>query len=292
MNLAYAPFWYKLQQYSLLMRLNRPVGIALLLWPTLIALWLAGDGHPEPRIVLIFGLGVIVMRSAGCVINDFADRHFDGHVERTKTRPLVQGTVSAAEALALFFILLLVAFGLACQLDRQTLWLSVGGAFLAASYPFLKRITHFPQVGLGAAFGWAIPMAYSAQAHHLPLSCWLLYIATLLWAVAYDTLYAMVDREDDERIGVKSTAIWLGRYDKWGVGICHLSVLSLYVLIGQRVGLGFYFYTGIAVAFFLVLYQQWLIRRPISANYFQAFLNNQWFGAVLFAGTMLDFLIA
>lgn len=288
MSPAYVKSLSRLQQYALLMRLHRPIGISLLLWPTLMALWLAGRGQPEPRLVVIFVLGVIVMRSAGCVINDFADRHFDGHVERTQARPLAAGKVKPWEAIGLFSALLLLGLVLAWQLDPQTLRLSVIGAGLATIYPFLKRVTYFPQIGLGVAFGWAVPMAYSAQAQKLTAACWILYAATLLWAVAYDTLYAVVDKEDDKKIGIKSTALWLEGYDKMAVAVLQVSVLSLFFLLGKITHLGIYYYSSLVVAFLLAGYQQWLIRFD-PQGYFKAFLNNHWFGAVLFVGVMLDF---
>jgi 4-hydroxybenzoate polyprenyltransferase len=225
------PFYHKLKKlsvshlierlsaYALLMRLHRPIGSLLLLWPTLIALWLASKGEPDWHLVWVFMLGVIVMRSAGCVINDICDRHIDGHVARTEQRPLVTGKVSLKEACWLFGALLLFAFFLVCLTNRLTLILSLGGAFLASCYPLMKRYTYFPQVILGAAFGWAIPMAYAAHSQSFPLDCWILYAATILWAVAYDTLYAMVDKKDDLKIKVKSTAIVFGQFDKMWVGI-------------------------------------------------------------------------
>jgi len=279
----------RLYHYGLLMRLNRPIGTLLLLWPTLMALWLASDGHPTPSVVCIFTGGVIVMRAAGCVINDVADRDFDGHVKRTHTRPLVAGTVTAFEALILFFLLLLLALALVCFTNKETIWLSAGAVLLALMYPFMKRYTYFPQVVLGAAFGFAIPMAFSACGKPLVIDGWLLYAATLLWAVAYDTLYAMVDKEDDLTIGVKSTAIAFGRYDSLMVWICHISMLSLLVVLGYQSARGVYFFLGIAVALVLACYQQWLIRNRETAAFFQAFLNNQWLGFALFAGTFGDF---
>ncbi len=279
----------RLYHYGLLMRFHRPIGTLLLLWPTLMALWLATDGHPPPYLVCIFTAGVIVMRAAGCVINDYADRDFDGHVKRTNTRPLVTGAVSAAEALMLFVLLLLLAFVLVCFTNQETIWLSTGALSLATTYPFMKRYTHFPQVVLGAAYGFAIPMAYSACKQPLSMDCWLLYSATLLWAIAYDTLYAMVDKDDDLKIGVKSTAIAFGRYDSLMVWICHVTMLSLLIVLGYMLARGYLFFVGIGAAFFFACYQQWLIRTRDKAAFFQAFLNNQWLGCALFAGTFLDF---
>jgi 4-hydroxybenzoate polyprenyltransferase len=281
----------KLYQYALLMRLHRPIGILLLLWPTLIALWLAGNGQPSAKLVIIFTLGTIVMRSAGCVINDFADRKVDGFVKRTQMRPIVTGQVSPKEAIFLFLFLMVLALLLVIATDLKTLYLSGIAAILAFIYPFTKRYTHYPQIVLGAAFGWAIPMAYSAQMGALPVECWLLYAATLIWAVAYDTLYAMADKEEDMKIGVKSTAIAFGRFDKWIVGLCHLSVLSLFVLLGERLQMGFCYWLGCVVALGLALYQQMLVKDRIPEKSFSAFLNNQWFGFALFAGTYFDLLL-
>lgn len=272
----------------LLMRLHRPVGILLLLWPTLAALWFASKGEPDWRLIVIFTLGCIVMRSAGCVINDIADRHFDGQVKRTCLRPLATQSMSVKEAVVLFFLLLCLAFVLVSLTNGLTIILSLGGVFLASFYPLTKRYTHFPQVVLGAAYGWAIPMAYAAQIEHFPLDCWILYAATLIWSVAYDTLYAMVDRDDDLKIGIKSTAIFFGCYDKLAVGISHVLVLALWCCLGRYLQCGVVFYGGIVVAFGFALYQQWLIRYRCPQACFQAFLNNQWFGLVLFVGAALN----
>lgn len=279
----------RLYHYGLLMRVHRPIGWLLLLWPTLMALWLASDGHPSLVLVIIFTLGVIVMRSAGCVINDFADRGFDGHVGRTKNRPIVQGQVSPREALWLFVGLIFIAFLLVCATDFHTVLLSLGALVLATLYPFMKRYTHFPQVVLGAAYAWAIPMAYSALHQPLSLACALLYIATLLWAVAYDTLYAMVDKEDDLKIGVKSTAIAFGEYDQIVVWLCHMLMLAMLVVLGWQTSRGMPFFLGIFSAFCLAIYQQWMIRNNEKEAFFRAFLHNHWLGLVLFLGTFLDF---
>jgi 4-hydroxybenzoate polyprenyltransferase len=279
----------RLYHYARLMRLNRPIGTLLLLWPTLIALWLASNGAPSPKIVVIFTLGVIVMRAAGCVINDYADRHVDGHVQRTKARPIVNGDVAPREALGLFGALLCVAGLLVCCLDRQTILLSFVAVLLATAYPFMKRYTYYPQVVLGAAFGFAIPMAFSAEQAGLTPACWLLYAATLLWAVAYDTLYAIVDKEDDLKIGVKSTAIAFGHADKLMVWVFHMIMLGLIVILGVQTGRGVCFFLGIAVSFMLACYQQWLIKNNQKERFFKAFLNNHWLGFSLFAGTFIDF---
>lgn len=279
----------RLYHYARLMRLQHPVGKLLLLWPPLIALWFASDGHPQPALVLIFTLGSIVMSCAGCVINDFADRHFDGHVQRTKQRPIVSGQVSPQEALLLFMLLLALAFVLVLFTNVFTICLSLGALVLATCYPFMKRYTHFPQVVLGAAYGWAVPMAYGAVGKSIPVECWLLYGATLLWAVAYDTLYAMVDKDDDLKIGVKSTAIAFGQFDKLMVGICHALMLGLYVILGFYLQRGYFFFTGIAIAALLAGYQQWLVKDRDKSACLAAFLNNQWIGAALFMGTFWDF---
>lgn len=270
-----------------LMRLHRPAGKLLLLWPTLMALWLASDGHPSGKLFLIFTLGVFVMSCAGCVINDWADRHVDGHVRRTKERPLITQAFKPQEALVLFVVLLSMAFFLVLGTNAFTCLLSIGGVLLATLYPFMKRYTYFPQVVLGAAYGWAVPMAYAAQTQTLPLECWLLYVATLLWTVAYDTIYAMADREDDIKINVKSTAIFFGKYDKIAVLLLQVLTLSLFALIGRRLKLNGYFGLSISLAFLLMLYQQWLIKDRVPKDCIKAFIHNQWFGAVLFVGVLL-----
>ena len=272
------------------MRLHKPIGIYLLLWPTLWALWIAGEGRPDLMVLTVFVLGVALMRSAGCVINDYADRDFDQHVARTRDRPIVAGEVSPAEALLLFVSLSTAAFLLVLLMNSLTVWLSLAGGLLAASYPFMKRYTHFPQVYLGAAFGWAVPMAFAAQTGEVPRTAWLLFIATVLWATAYDTMYGMVDREDDRKIGVKSTAILFGDADRAIIGVIQLLALFALALTGQAAGLGAYYYFGLLLAAGLALYQQFLIRERRPERCFKAFLNNNWFGAVVFAGIILDFL--
>lgn len=274
----------KAYHYARLMRLDKPIGMYLLLWPMLIALWIAGNGHPDGRLLIIFCLGVIVMRSAGCVINDFADRKIDGLVKRTQQRPLITGDVTPLEAIILFFALILLAFVLVLFTDKKTVLLAVVAIGLATLYPFTKRFTYFPQVILGAAFGWAIPMAYMAQAQQLPLTCWLLYAAGIIWALAYDTLYAMADREEDIQAGIKSIAIFLGCYDKLVVGLSHALVLILITIIGLKLQLNWFFYVCIVAAGLLALYQQWQIRNRDALACFQAFLDNHWFGMILFLG--------
>jgi len=279
----------RLRQYGLLMRIDRPIGSLLVLWPTLWALWIAGEGHPDAFVTLIFALGVFVMRSAGCVINDFADREFDPHVARTRSRPLAAGRVSPREALLLFVVLIGVAFALVLTLNRLTLLLSLVAVPLAASYPFMKRFTYLPQVHLGVAFGWAVPMAFAAQTNDLPPIAWLMLISIVLWAVAYDTMYAMVDRDDDIYVGVKSTAILFGELDRAMVGIMQLSFLVVMLLIGHQLEFGRYYYLGVAVAGALSLYQQYLIRNREPRECFKAFLNNNWLGAAIFVGLVAHY---
>lgn len=280
----------KLLQYARLMRLHKPIGIYLLLWPTLWALWIAGEGRPNLMVLLVFGSGVVLMRSAGCVINDYADRDFDQHVARTKDRPIAAGRVSPKEALLLFCGLCFSAFLLVLLMNSLTVWLSLAGGFLAATYPFMKRYTHLPQVYLGAAFGWAVPMAFAAQTGEVPRTAWLLFVATVLWATAYDTMYGMVDREEDRKIGVKSTAILFGEADRAIIGIIQVLALAALGLAGQAAGLGGYYYFGLLLAAGLALYQQFMIRDRTPEQCFKAFLNNNWFGAAVFSGIILDFL--
>jgi 4-hydroxybenzoate polyprenyltransferase len=282
-------FFQRLHQYALLMRLHRPIGIYLLLWPTLWALWLAGEGLPEVYLVLVFSAGVILMRSAGCAINDFADREIDGHVQRTRTRPLAVGHIQPTEALAVFGVLSACAFILVLTLNTLTLLLSFVAVLLAALYPFMKRYTHWPQVVLGAAFGWGIPMAFAAQTGTVPTLAWWLFGANLLWTVAYDTMYAMSDRDDDIRIGVKSTAVLFGRADKLIIAILQITVLLLLLLIGVHAGLGGYYYLGLAVGALLFAYQQYLLKDRDATRCFQAFQNNHWFGMAVFIGLFLDY---
>jgi len=279
----------RLQQYALLMRLHRPIGIFLLLWPTLWALWIAGQGQPDLEVTVVFVLGVILMRSAGCIINDFADRHFDPHVRRTRDRPLASQRVSEREALTLFILLCLSAFGLVLLMNTLTILLSVVAVVLASSYPFMKRYTHWPQAYLGITFGWSIPMAFAAQSAQLPLLAWWLLLANILWTIAYDTLYAMVDREDDQCIGVKSTAILFGRADKLWVGSLHAGSLVVLTGIGYQLHLSYLYYLGVLSAAALAIYQQWLIRDRAPSRCFQAFLNNHWWGAAIFVGLVLEY---
>lgn len=280
----------KLPLYLALIRFDRPIGTYLLLWPTLWALWIAAEGSPDIGLLVIFTLGTFLMRSAGCAINDFADRHFDGRVERTAQRPLARGVISPREALAVAAVLCLLAFALVLLTNWKTVCLSLGAVLLAASYPFMKRHTHLPQVVLGAAFAWGIPMAFAAQTDSLPHGLWLIYIATVLWTVVYDTFYAMVDREDDLQVGIKSTAILFGEDDKLITRLLQLCTLGVWLLVGNQFGMGYWYYAGVAVAAALFVYQQWLIRDRDRQACFRAFLNNNWVGASLFAGIVADFL--
>jgi 4-hydroxybenzoate polyprenyltransferase len=291
-----APFLYRLgrrvQEWSRLMRLDKPVGIWLLLWPELWALWIAGGGRPEPRILIIFLVGTVVMRSAGCVINDFADRNVDPHVKRTKDRPLAARRVDPREALVLFFGLSAIALYLALQLDFATLKLAVVGAVLTVSYPFLKRFFPLPQFYLGLAFGWAVPMAYMAASGTLPRVAWVLFVTAVLWACIYDTLYAMVDREDDVKIGVKSSAILFADMDKLIVAIMQLMMLFALLLVGRAMHFGRWYLTGVVAAAVFFLYQQWLIRDREPSRCFRAFQNNQYVGLSVFIGVLLEYVYA
>jgi 4-hydroxybenzoate polyprenyltransferase len=281
----------RLKDYATLMRLDRPIGSLLLLWPTLWALWFASNGRPEPRVLMVFVLGVFVMRSAGCVINDYADRDFDPHVERTRDRPLAARRVAPREALALFAVLCAIAFALVLVLNPLAIALSFIGVFLAASYPFLKRWTHLPQFYLGAAFGWGIPMAFAAETNALPALAWILFAANICWAVAYDTAYAMSDRPDDLKIGVKSTAILFGRYDRFGVGVFQALALALLIWAGLLTQRGAWYFLGLIAAAAFAVYEQRLIRARERNACFKAFLDNNRFGAAVFAGLVLDYLV-
>ncbi|WP_318372122.1 4-hydroxybenzoate octaprenyltransferase [Enterobacter sp.] len=274
----------KLLAFHRLMRTDKPIGALLLLWPTLWALWVATPGLPPLWILAVFVAGVWLMRAAGCVVNDYADRKFDGHVKRTANRPMPSGAVTENEARTLFVVLVLLAFVLVLTLNLMTILLSVAALALAWVYPFMKRYTHLPQVVLGAAFGWSIPMAFAAVSESLPLSCWLMFFANILWAVAYDTLYAMVDRDDDVKIGIKSTAILFGRHDKLIVGLLQIAVLVLMSAVGWLSGLGAAYYASIAAAGALFIYQQWLVVNRDRDACFKAFMNNNYVGLVLFLG--------
>ncbi|MEM8321843.1 4-hydroxybenzoate octaprenyltransferase [Morganella morganii] len=280
----------KWQAYSRLMRTDRPIGSLLLLWPTYWALWIAARGVPDWHILIIFTIGVFSMRAAGCVINDFADRKFDGSVERTKNRPLPRGDVTEKEAKILFAVLVLVSFGLVLTLNTMTIWLSVAGLALAWVYPFVKRVSHLPQVVLGAAFGWSIPMAFAAVSESLPAECWLLFTVNIVWSVVYDTQYAMVDRNDDLKIGVKSTAILFGRFDKMIIGILQLVMILMLLWIGLMVNLSGIFYWSLLLAGALFVYQQRLMADRERDPCFQAFMNNNYVGFILFLGMLVSYL--
>ena len=281
----------RLKQYWLLTRFDRPIGILILLWPALWALWVASDGRPDLGVLTVICLGVVLMRAAGCVINDYADRDFDPHVARTKQRPIAAGKVKPKEALWIFVVLCLCAFGLVLTLNIFTILLSFIAAFLAASYPFMKRYTQLPQAYLGIAFGWAIPMSFSAQTNYIPLVAWVMYLAVVLWALVYDTMYAMVDKEDDFKIGVKSTAILFGSYDRHIMAFLQLIIIGLLIIVGQMKYLSWPYYGGILVATGLFVYQQKLIYYRDKNQCFKAFLNNNWFGMVVFIGLLVDYLL-
>ena len=275
--------------FAQLMRLHRPVGILLLLWPALWALWLASGGLPDPWILGVFVLGTVLMRSAGCVINDYADRHFDGHVTRTRERPLVTRAVSEKEALVLFAVLIAGSALLVLTLNRATLLLSFAAVGLAMIYPFMKRHTHLPQVFLGAAFGWAVPMAFVAVSGTVPPLAWLVFTAVILWVLIYDTEYAMVDREEDVRIGIRSTAILLGDLDRRFIGLAQGLMLTDLALVGLQAELGWPYALGLIAAAASFAHQQWLIRGREPARCFRAFLANQWAGCAIFVGIAGDY---
>lgn len=278
----------RIPDFLALMRLDRPIGTWLLMWPTLWALWVASEGIPARDTLLIFVAGVYLMRAAGCVVNDYADRHFDGHVKRTRNRPLATGRISEREAKVLFVCLLGSAFALVWLTNGFTVWLSLIGAVLAASYPFMKRYTHFPQVVLGAAFSWAIPMAFGAVLGEVPMVAWLLFTANVLWTVAYDTEYAMVDRDDDLKIGIKSTAVLFGRWDTRIIALLQLATLGLLAWAGSLLALGGFYWLGWLAMGATFVHQQRLIKSRDRDRCFQAFLNNHWSGLLLFAGLGLS----
>jgi len=279
----------RLYAYARLMRLDKPIGFFLLLWPVLWSLWLAAKGAPSIANLLIFSLGALVMRSAGCVINDYADRTIDGEVSRTRLRPLVLGHVSSKEALGLFVGLCLLALLLVSLTNRLTLYLSFGALLLAVAYPFMKRYTYLPQVVLGAAFAWSIPMAFAAETGSVPPQAWLVYTAVVMWTTAYDTFYGMVDREEDIKIGVKSTAILFAEQDRTMTGLLQaLFLLTLWV-VGHKMALGWPYYCGLLAAALLSAYQQWLIRAREPAACFRAFLHNNWVGMAIFLGLVAQF---
>ena len=276
--------------YARLVRLHQPVGIYLLLWPTLWALWIAGEGRPDERVFIVFVLGTIVLRSAGCIINDYADRKIDAHIRRTRDRPLATGEVSVREALTLFVVLMLVGLGLVLTMNRLTQTLAVIGATITIVYPFTKRLISFPQFVLGIAFAWGVPMAFAAQLATVPPIGWVMFAATIAWGVIYDTEYAMADRDDDLKIGVKSIAILLGDLDRAFVAAMQVLFIAALAWIGQSTGLGAWFFFGIAIAALLFLYQQYLIRERDSVDCFAAFKNNAALGLCVFVGLVLDYL--
>ncbi|PVV17606.1 MAG: 4-hydroxybenzoate polyprenyltransferase [gamma proteobacterium symbiont of Ctena orbiculata] len=281
----------RLRRYALLVRLNRPIGILLLMWPTLWALWIAGEGSPAWHIVVVFVAGVALMRSAGCAINDYADRDFDAHVARTQGRPIATGLVTPGEALGVFVALSLTAASLLIFLNWPTRYMSLVALLLTGVYPFMKRYTHLPQVVLGAAFGWAVPMAFMALNETVPPVAWLIFCAALIWALIYDTQYAMVDREDDIRIGVKSSAILFGSHDRLMIGLLQVTMIGLLLVIGVLVERGAIYYVGMVLGSGLFAYQQWLIRAREPKACFDAFLNNNQFGMVIFIGLVVDYLV-
>ncbi|MAD89357.1 MAG: 4-hydroxybenzoate octaprenyltransferase [Pseudoalteromonas sp.] len=280
--------WQNIDAYKQLMRTDKPIGTLLLLWPTYWALWLANDGLPSWDLLIIFSLGVFVMRSAGCVINDFADRKIDGAVKRTSGRPLAVGKVSAGEALSLFTLLIVIAFLLVLALNWQTIVLSIGALALASCYPFMKRYTHLPQVVLGAAFSWAIPMAFMASQQHVPAIAWWLFAANLIWTVAYDTMYAMVDRDDDLKLGVKSTAVLFGELDRLIIALLNVTFVIIMALIFSAQNVTLYAFIGLALASCLLVYQQKLIQLRRREECFKAFLNNHYVGMLIFLGLALS----
>jgi len=281
----------KLPHFVALTRLDRPIGIYLLLWPMLWALWFAAQGIPNLDVLIIFILGTTLTRSAGCAINDYADRNFDGHVERTRNRPLATGVLSGREALMATALLMLLAFILVLFTNPLTIALSFVAALLAVLYPFAKRYTYLPQVVLGAAFGFAIPMAYAAQTNTVPAQAWWLFSTALIWSVAYDTLYAIADRPDDLKVGVKSSAILFGRYELLIVGILQVIVLVALGALGAGADRGFIFYSGLVIASGFVIYQLWICRHREPKKCVQAFLNNSWMGMTVFIGLALDYAV-
>ena len=281
----------RLSIYIQLTRLHRPIGILLLLWPTLWGVWIAGGGHPAWHIVVIFTLGTVLMRSAGCAINDYADRHIDRHVERTRERPLASGKVSERETVWLSVVLALVAFLLILPLNPLTWLLAFPAVFLAASYPFTKRFFAIPQAYLGIAFGFGIPMAFAAQLGEVPPVAWVLLLANVFWAIAYDTEYAMVDRDDDIHLGIHSSALLFGKYDVAAVMACYAITLAVLAVAGQMAESGWAYYAGLVIAAGIALYHYILIRNRNREECFKAFLHNNWFGAAVFAGIALDYLL-
>lgn len=286
-NQKWSEKWQAIKQIT---RMDKPIGIYLLLWPTFWALWIAADGFPNLHLLFVFSMGVFIMRSAGCVINDFADRKVDGKVKRTSNRPLVSGSMTSVQALSLFAFLIGGAIALVFTLSLYTILLSVVALLLAASYPFMKRYTQLPQVVLGAAFSWGMIMAFAELQGEIPLVAWLLFIANLMWTVAYDTMYAMVDRDDDVKIGVKSTAILFGQYDKRIVGFLQLFTLALLFTVGEILAFGWPYQLALVCSAALFSYQQMLIVNRERDNCFKAFLNNHWVGLIIFIGVYIEYI--
>lgn len=280
----------RLMLYARLMRIDKPIGILLLLWPTLWGLWIASNGHPHADLLLVFVVGTVLMRSAGCVVNDYADRDFDPHVARTRERPLASGRVSKKEALLLAFFLSLAAFVLVLFTNMLTIKLSFAALFLAASYPFTKRFFAIPQAYLGIAFGFGIPMAFAAEMGSVPMLAWQILAANLFWTIAYDTEYAMVDRDDDIRIGIKTSALTFGRFDVFAVMLCYAIMLAVLSFVGMELKRGTFYYAGLAVAFSMMIYHYALIRGRDRARCFRAFLHNNWVGGAIFLGIFIDYL--
>jgi 4-hydroxybenzoate polyprenyltransferase len=278
------------RSYLQLTRLDRPIGIWLLLWPVLWALWLASAGRPDPHVFIIFVVGVVLTRSAGCAMNDFADRNFDAHVRRTRDRPLVTGQIDPVEAIALCLGLGMIALGLAMTLNRLTQWMALIGGVMVVTYPFFKRFFPLPQFYLGAAFTWSVPMVYAAQTEAVPRIAWVLFLAGVLWTMAYDTMYAMADREDDIKLGIRSSAILFGDADRFIIGVMQLMTLFALWLAGQELKLGLWFRLGLAAAAIFALYEQFLIRQRRPEDCTRAFLNNNYFGMAVFIGIALDYI--
>jgi 4-hydroxybenzoate polyprenyltransferase len=285
------PLGQRLKLYAKLMRVDKPIGILLLLWPTLWALWFASAGKPDVKLVFIFIIGTVLMRSAGCVMNDYVDKDFDPHVARTKHRPLAAKTVSTKEATLLAGMLSLLAFGLVLPLNRLTIVLSFAALFLAASYPFTKRFLAIPQAYLGIAFGFGIPMTYAAATYAVPPIAWLLLVGNIFWAMAYDTAYAMVDRADDIKIGIKTSALTFGKFDVAAVMLCYTAFLAIMIYAGMHYQRGIVYFAGVGFAALISIYHYTLIRQREPAKCFKAFLHNNWLGAVIFAGLAIDYLI-
>lgn len=278
----------RLPHYLQLIRLHKPIGILLLLWPTLWALWLGSAGQPDTKILLVFLLGTILMRSAGCIMNDIADRNIDGHVLRTRERPLVTGKVSMKEACCLMIFLSGSAFGLVLLCNLLTIFLAILGAMLVMIYPFMKRLMQLPQLVLGVAFSWSVPMAFAATSDNIPYSAWFLFLTCILWPLIYDTFYAMVDREDDTQIGIKSSAILFGANDKMIIGLLQIIFLSMLVQVGILFALNIFYYLALVATGLLFIYQQWLIKNRDRESCFAAFLNNNWVGLIIFLGIYLQ----